>query len=90
MEPESRQGRKATQGQKLNCVLYVEGHFSPSSNRSLKWLGSYKPSSSRIRVPVRAQISSRRCQSLELRARRETSRPSTIPTRPMLTSVTSF
>ena len=27
--------------------------FSPSSSRSLKWLGSYKPSSSRIRVPAR-------------------------------------
>ncbi len=43
---------------------------------------------SRIRVSARAQISSRRCQSVELRASRETSSPSTIPARPRLTSVT--
>src|SRR2546427_4251456 len=40
-------------------------------------------------VSVSAQISSRRCQSDELRARRETSKPRTIPTRPMPTSVTT-
>jgi hypothetical protein len=27
MEPKGRQGRKAAQGEKLNCVLYVEGHL---------------------------------------------------------------
>ena len=36
-----------------------------------------------------AQISSSRCQSALLRASRETSRPNTIPARPMLTSATS-
>ena len=39
-------------------------------------------------VSVSAQISSSRCQSVELRARRETSRPSTIPAWPMPTSAT--
>ena len=38
---------------------------------------------------VRAQISSRRCQSVELRASRETSSPSTMPARPMPTSATN-
>jgi hypothetical protein len=52
----------------------------PSSNRSLKWPGLYSPSSSRMSVSVSAQISSSRCQSDELRASRETSRPSTTPT----------
>src|SRR5215216_462184 len=42
-----------------------------------------------MRVPVRAQISSRWCQSLELRASRETSSPSTSPTWPRPTSATS-
>src|SRR5687767_8946305 len=37
------------------------------------------PSSSRMSVSVRAQISSSRCQSAELRARRETSSPRTMP-----------
>ena len=37
---------------------------------------------------VSAQISSSRCQSIELRARRETSRPSTMPACPMPTSAT--
>ena len=62
--------------------------FSPSSSRSLKSAGSYRPSSSQIRVSVRAQISSSRCQSALLRASRDTSRPSTIPARPMPTSAT--
>jgi hypothetical protein len=35
-----------------------------------------------------AQISSSRCQSALLRASRETSRPNTIPARPMLASAT--
>ena len=62
--------------------------FRPSSRRSLKWAGSYSPSSSRTSVSVSAQISNSRCQSLEFRASRETSRPITIPARPRLTSVT--
>src|SRR5581483_7141291 len=37
------------------------------------------PSSSRIKVSVMAQISRSRCQSVEFRARRETSSPRTIP-----------
>ena len=37
----------------------------------------------------RAQISSKRCQSIEFRANRDASNPSTIPPRPRLTSVTS-
>jgi hypothetical protein len=41
------------------------------------------PSSSRIKVSVSAQISSNRCQSVELRASRESSKPSTIPARPI-------
>jgi resolvase-like protein len=60
----------------------------PSSRRSLKSQGSYSPSSSRINVPAITQISSNLCQSVLLRARRETSRPSTIPARPMPTSAT--
>ena len=48
------------------------------------------PSSSRISVSVSAQISSSRCQSVELRASRETSSPSTMPARPSPTSATSF
>ena len=60
----------------------------PSSSRSLKSVGSYRPSSSQIRVPDMAQISSSRCQSALLRASRDTSRPSTIPARPMPTSAT--
>src|SRR3972149_3329821 len=40
-------------------------------------------------VSVSAQISSNRCQSVELRARRETSSPSTMPARPSPTSATS-
>src|SRR6266511_1817011 len=39
-------------------------------------------------VPDRAQISSSRCQSALFLASRDTSRPSTIPARPMLTSAT--
>ena len=62
--------------------------FRPSSNRSLKSVGSYSPSSSQISVPDMAQISSSRCQSALLRASRETSRPNTIPAWPMLTSAT--
>jgi hypothetical protein len=43
-----------------------------------------------IRVlPGEALMSINRCQSVELRANRDTSRPSTIPARPKLTSVTS-
>ena len=42
----------------------------------------------RSRCPTSAQISSSRCQSALLRARRDTSRPSTIPARPMPTSAT--
>jgi len=63
--------------------------FRPSSKRSLKCAGSYTPSSSRISVSAKAQISRRRCQSVELRARRDTSRPMTIPARPSPTSLTS-
>src|SRR5579872_4554254 len=48
------------------------------------------PSSSRINVSVMAQVSRSRCQSVEFRARRETSRPRTIPALPILTSITSF
>ena len=44
------------------------------------WLGSYSPSSSRISVPLSAHNSSKRCQSVELRASRETSSPRTMPT----------
>ena len=62
--------------------------FRPSSSRSLKSVGSYSPSSSQISVPDMAQISSSRCQSALLRASRDTSRPSTIPARPMPTSAT--
>jgi hypothetical protein len=47
------------------------------------------PSSSKMSVSASAQISSNRCQSVELRARRETSRPITNPTRPSPTSATS-
>ncbi len=43
----------------------------------------------RVSVSVIEQSSSSRCQSVELRARRETSRPSTMPARPRPTSVTS-
>src|SRR6266567_892672 len=64
--------------------------FRPSSRRSLNCPGSYTPSSSRISVLVKAHSSINRCQSVELRANRETSSPKTIPARPMLTSVTSF
>jgi hypothetical protein len=39
--------------------------------------------------PDEVQISSSRCQSALLRASRDTSNPSTIPARPMLTSATS-
>ena len=42
-----------------------------------------------IRVSVSAQISSSRCQSIELRAKRETSKPITSPARPRPTSRTS-
>ena len=55
----------------------------------MKFLGSYRPSSSQIRVPVIPQSSSSWCQSAELRASREHSRPSTIPARPSDTSATS-
>src|SRR6266852_2930433 len=47
------------------------------------------PSSSRMSVSARAQISRSRCQSVELRARRETSSPITSPTRPRPTSATN-
>ncbi len=40
-------------------------------------------------VSLNAQISNRRCQSLEFRASRETSSPMTTPTRPSPTSATS-
>ena len=40
-------------------------------------------------MSVSAQISRSRCQSIEFRARRDTSRPSTMPARARLTSVTS-
>src|SRR5271157_601927 len=62
--------------------------FNPSNNLSLKLAGSYSPSSSRMSVSLSAQSSSSRCQSVLLRASRDTSNPSTIPTRPRLTSVT--
>jgi len=60
----------------------------PSSSRSLKSAGSQSPSSSQISVLESAQISSSRCQSALLRARSETSRPSTIPALPRPTSAT--
>ena len=60
----------------------------PRRRRSLKLVGSYSPSSSRMRVSVWAQICSSRCQSALLRASREHSRPSTIPARPRDTSAT--
>src|SRR6266511_2274642 len=47
------------------------------------------PRAARISVPGSAQISDSRCQSALLRASRETSRPSTMPARPMPTSATS-
>jgi hypothetical protein len=56
--------------------------FRPRSSLSLKVLGSYMPSSSRIRVSVKAQISSSLVHSTELRARRDTSIPITIPALP--------
>src|SRR5712691_2377651 len=62
--------------------------LSPSRSLSLKVRGSYRPSSSQIRVPVMAHSSSSWCQSAELRASREHSRPSTIPARPRETSAT--
>lgn len=62
--------------------------FRPSSSRSLKWAGSYTPSSSQISVWDSADSSSSRCQSALLRARRETSSPSTMPACPIATSVT--
>jgi hypothetical protein len=61
----------------------------PKTSRSLNEQGSYRPSSSRISVVVSAQISSSRCQSALLRASLETSKPSTMPARPMPTSATS-
>ena len=63
--------------------------FRPNNKRSLKCAGSYNPSSSRMSVSASAHNSRSLCQSVELRASRDTSRPSTIPTRPRLTSVTS-
>ena len=56
---------------------------------SLKLAGSYTPSSSRISVLARAQISSRRCQSALFLARRETSSAMTIPVRHRSTSLTN-
>src|SRR5215471_13796519 len=53
--------------------------FIPSRSLSLKLRGSYRPSSSQIRVPVMPHSSRSWCQSAELRASREHSRPSTIP-----------
>ncbi len=41
-------------------------------------------------VSVSVQISNNRCRSVEFRASRETSRPSTISALPRLTWVTSF
>jgi hypothetical protein len=64
--------------------------FSPSRSRSLKWHGSRSPPSSRLSVPLNAQISSNRCQSAQLGARRDTSSPITMPAWPGPTSVTSF
>ena len=60
----------------------------PRRRRSLKFRGSYRPSSSQISVPVMPHSSSSWCQSAELRASREHSRPSTIPARPSDTSAT--
>src|SRR5260370_613022 len=60
----------------------------PRRSVSLKCRGSYRPSSSQMRVPVMPNSSSRWCQSAELGARREHSRPSTIPARPSDTSAT--
>ena len=54
----------------------------------MKSPGSYSPSSSQISVSDIAQISSSRCQSALLRANLETSKPSTIPARPIPTSAT--
>jgi len=54
-----------------------------------KSVGSYTPSSSRISVLARAQISSSRCQSALFLASLETSSPITMPARPSPTSVTS-
>lgn len=51
--------------------------------------GSYRPSSSRISVWLRAQISNNRCQSALLRASRDTSNPITMPAFPIPTSATS-
>ena len=54
----------------------------------MKLAGSYRPSSSQIRVSLWAQILMSCCQSAESRASREHSRPSTIPARPSDTSAT--
>src|SRR6266536_610969 len=52
--------------------------LSPRRSLSLKFLGSYRPSSSQIRVPVIPHSSSSWCQSAELRASREHSMSSTV------------
>ncbi len=61
----------------------------PSTIRSLIEPGSYSPSSSQIRVLLRAQVLIRACQSALSRASLEHSSPSTMPARPRETSPTS-
>ena len=62
--------------------------LDPSSNRSLKKGGVVEAVLVQMRVSPSASISSRRCQSEELRASRETSRPRTRPTSPKPTAAT--
>src|SRR5215469_8046071 len=71
-------------------VVCVSGLFNPSRSLSLKFDGSYIPSSSRMSAPDREHSSINRCQSAEFRARRETSNPITKPVWPRATSLTSF
>jgi hypothetical protein len=61
----------------------------PSTSRSLNSAGSYTPSASAINVSVSAHRSSSWYQSVLLRASRDASIPSTMPTLPSPTSATS-
>ena len=67
-------------------MLCVSGLFTPKSNRSLGSRGLYTAPSSAINVPLTPQISMSRYQSLLLRASRDASSMSTIPTFPKTTS----
>lgn len=73
-------------GDEIVSAVVERLRYNPSHFNDRLLLGLKGPMSE----SVRAQISSRRCQSAELRANRDTSRPSTTPTSPIPTAATSF